>query len=102
MIDRDHYDIAPLGKVSAVVGLQFAARTDGESATVEPEHDWSLAVVVQPWGPDVQAQAVFVHLPVVVLKQKCHVIGRPEGSRVWAVGSVLHEVTHARPGLRLL
>jgi len=62
VIEANDDDVMFCREVGPVI-LPNTARTDNESASVQPDHYWSLIGAVQTRRPQVEDKTVFAHLP---------------------------------------
>ena len=73
----DH--VMSAGQGPSVVRRPFLAVPAVESAAVEPDHDRPFAAVIDPWRPDIQAEAVFIRETVVPSRGKGLFVVVPAG-----------------------
>src|SRR6185312_2249568 len=63
MRDRHHHHITRVGELSAVIE-GCIARADGETTSMNTEHDGAANPVFEAWSPDVQTQTILPHAPL--------------------------------------
>jgi hypothetical protein len=96
MIDAHDHDVTALGEPDTVVGVA-GTRTGYETATVEPDHDRTLAAVAQCGRPDVEEEAV-----LALGQRRVRTPGPEEAasvasSRLWGGEAIVARLQYASP-----
>ena len=91
VIDGHHHHIPQAGHVRTVIGGLLDGGTGLVAAAVEP-HQHRPGAAVQPRGPDVQVQTVFIHGPVPVghIQFAAGAVVGHQGTDETIAGGILH------------
>src|SRR5258708_24177160 len=97
-MERDHDHVATAAQSFCIIGTMFLVGSRHEGAAVQPNHNWTLLVVVHSWRPKIHAQAVLTLNPVVVAEKPGFFIVVP--GPAWTLrtdSTVLHGAANPGP-----